>query len=403
MKNTALTVLVVDDSVVQANHAANLCQETGASVFSAHNGLEAIEALRRKTIDVALIDLEMPIMDGVELINQIASEKLTQHIIILSSKDESLISSVGTMAEAKGLTVLATVSKPITADQVVCCFDGIHEASFARINVKSQFRDDYEPSIDEISTGIVENQFFLHYQPKLTSKGLLFKGVEALARWNHPDRGQIPPDIFIAAAEKYELIGTLTTSIFEQALKQKKEWRNKGLNLNLALNLSPLSLRRSNFADLLVDFVESREVKTSEVTLEVTENILFCDLAKSLGILARLRLKGFNISIDDYGTGFSNAEQLSNIPATELKLDKSIINGISSRPKIRSIVENTLRLASDLNLKTVAEGVETEADFAVLLDLGVHELQGYYFSKPLSSELIVPWTQSELRHFRKNI
>jgi len=401
MSNNDLTALVVDDSVVQANHAANLCRETGASVFSGHNGLEALEILRREQIDVALIDLEMPIMDGVELISQIASEKLVQHIIILSSKDASLISSVGTMAETEGLTVLSTIAKPISAEQIVYCFDSIRNVRSKSKPVEDHKESNYEPTFDEISKGIIEQHFFLNYQPKVTAKGLLFKGVEALARWDHPERGRVPPDTFIPAAEKYELIGTLTTTIFGQALSQKKEWRDKGLDLNLALNLSPLSLRNSDFADRLADFVLKRDVKTSELTLEVTENVLFGDLAKSLGILARLRLKGFNISIDDYGTGFSNAEQLSNIPATELKLDRSIISGISSRPKIRSIVENTLRIANDLKLKTVAEGVETKEDLSILLELGIDELQGYYFSKPLSSDLLLPWSEGELVRLRE--
>ena len=401
MSNSALSVLVVDDSVVQANHAAVLCQSIATRVAVAHDGVQALTALKAETFDIALIDLEMPVMDGVELISHIAAEKLVDSIVILSSKDSSLIASVGSMAEAEGLNVLTTIQKPVTNELLVQCLHS-HHGKPARLEEDSLAEGEDGLSYNDLLMAIIHKQFFLYYQPKLTCHGLLLRGVEALARWEHPERGFIPPDIFIAAAERYKLIGTLTLLLFEQALQQKKIWQDKGFNFNLALNLSPSSLNNCLFADSLADFVGGFGVKLSDITLEVTENMLLGDVAKSLQILARLRLKGFMISIDDYGSGFANAEQLSRLPATELKLDRSIINGIANKHQLRAIVDSTIRLANQLNLKTVAEGVESEEDYLALKKLGVYSVQGYFFSRPISAKSLERWVQSELKVLRGN-
>lgn len=394
-----IKVLVVDDSRVQCEYAVDMCEAAGAEkVAFASNGHEALELLRNESQDVVLVDLEMPVMDGVELISYIATEHLAKSIIVLSAKDSSLIASVGTMAEAEGLAVLATIQKPVSKE--------VLDKTFAQFYVKTAIKQsdlaiDIEASSSELSSAICNGELSLHFQPKLTSQGMLLKGVEALARWNHPVRGFIPPVHFIAEAESQGLIGILTFHLLEQALKQKMEWQKRGLTFNLAFNLSPLSLSNPDFADWMFELVQSYKIKPADLTLEVTENILLGDVAKSIQTLARLRLRGFLIAIDDYGSGFANAEQLSRVPATELKIDRTMIDGVANKPQLRTILSSTVQLASDLGLSTVAEGVETEADFQVVQELGVDLVQGYYFSKPLPGEELPHWVMGELKNFRE--
>ena len=394
-----LSVLVVDDSKVQCEHAVSLCQKVGVDSLSfAYDGKEALVQLRAKAVDVVLVDLEMPVMDGVELISYIAAEELAKSIIILSAKDASLIASVGTMAEADGLIVLATLRKPLTEDAVM--------NAFLQFDIKGQGAEDESDELLEscqinLAEAICNEQLYLHYQPKLTTKGLLLKGLEALARWQHPEQGAIPPVYFIAQAESQGLIGILTFHLLEKALKQKMLWQQKGLNFNLAFNLSPLSLSNPDFADWMFDLVQSYHIKPSDLTFEVTENILLGDVAKSIQTLARLRLRGFLIAIDDYGSGFANAEQLSRIPATELKIDRSMIDGVANKSQLQTILSSTVKLAADLGLSTVAEGVETREDFHVIEGLGVDLVQGYYFSKPLSGESLPTWISGDLRQIRE--
>ena len=394
-----VSVLVVDDSPVQCGHAAEVCRAAGAAdICSASNGDEAMLLLREQHKDIVLVDLEMPVMDGVELISHIAAEQLAKSIIVLSSKDASLIASVGTMAEAEGLAVLATIKKPVSKEVLEKAFSQFYLKTVSNI-VSEQSVFDIGPT--DLAKAICNNELKLHYQPKLTAKGLLLKGVEALARWYHPEYGYIPPVQFINEAEQKGLIGILTFHLLEQVLKQKMHWQQRGLAFNVAINLSPLSLVNEDFANWLSDLVASYKIRPSDLTLEVTENILFGDVAKSIQTLARLRLKGFMIAIDDYGTGFANAEQLSRVPATELKLDRTMINGVASKAQLKTILESTIQLAAKLGLTTVAEGVESAEDFEMLQELGVDLVQGYYFAKPISSEFVPEWIVGELKRLRE--
>jgi len=395
-----LNVLVVDDSSVQRNHVMNMCLEQGvASVVGAINGVDAIDKLQEDNFDLVFIDLEMPIMDGVELSRKIAKEKLAQSVIILSSKDPSLISSIGTMAESDGLNVLGTFKKPMQIKDL--------ENSLNRLTSHRQKNESHKIynrlEIDDLINGIKDQQITLFYQPKLTSKGLLLKGVEALARWNHPTLGFVSPVEFITAAEEFGIISELTHYLFDIALKQKVQWRDHGVNFHLAFNLSPLSLADKDLADKISSQVERHNIESKEIVLEVTENAICGEISTAIETLAKLRLKGFKLAIDDYGTGFANAQQLSRVPATELKLDRILVDNVATRPQQLAILKSTVNLAKDLGLNTVAEGVENFDDFKLLFKLNVDLVQGYYFAKPMDAKTLVHWLQVDLAKIRREL
>jgi len=395
-----LNVLVVDDSNVQRNHVMNMCLQQGvANVVGAINGVDAIDKLQEDTFDLVFIDLEMPIMDGVELSRKIAKEKLAQSVIILSSKDPSLISSIGTMAESDGLNVLGTFKKPMQVKDL--------ENSLNRLTSHSNSNETHKIynrlEVDDLINGIKEQQITLFYQPKLTCKGLLLKGVEALARWNHPKLGFVSPVEFITAAEEFGVISELTHYLFDIALKQKVQWRDHGVNFHLAFNLSPLSLADNDLADKISSQVELHQIESKEIVLEVTENAICGEISTAIETLAKLRLKGFKLAIDDYGTGFANAQQLSRVPATELKLDRILVDNVATRPQQLAILKSTVNLAKDLGLNTVAEGVENFDDFKLLFELNVDLVQGYYFAKPMDAKTLVHWLQVDLAKIRRDL
>ena len=393
-------ILIVDDSSVQRNHVINMCIEHGLKqVKGACNGLDAIDKLKQKNFDLVFIDLEMPIMDGVELVRTIANEKLAPAVIILSSKDPSLILSIGTMAESDGLNVLGTFQKPIQEKDL--------KASLKRLssNVSSSSEVTQEIynriTLNDILDGIDKQQINLVYQPKLTSKGLLLKGVEALARWKHPKLGHVSPVEFVTAAEEFDVISKLTHYLFEQALKQKLQWREHGVNFHLAFNLSPLSLADKNLAETIAQQVAHYQLSPSEIILEITENAICGEISTAIETLAKLRLKGFHIAIDDYGTGFANAQQLSRVPATELKLDRVLVDNVATRPQQRAILKSTANLAKELRLSTVAEGIESFEDFQFIAELKIDLVQGYYFAKPMTATALITWLRSDLTKIRK--
>lgn len=395
-----LSVLVTDDSLTQREYTKTLCQELGVELlFDAANGADALQFLNNKKVNVVVIDLEMPIMDGVELIRSIAQKKINSSVIILSAKDPILISSVGTMAEADGLHVLGTFQKPLLLDALECSL--LRFIQDEKEATEPKKNPGVEVTAVELAEALANNQLTLAYQPKVTLQGFILRGVEALARWPHPTKGMISPASFIQLAERHGMIDLLTRHLLEQALQQKKLWQQQGLRFHLAFNLSPLSLADAEMVDWICKLAEKYEVPTSEITLEITENALLGELASAIRTLARLRLRGFHIAIDDYGTGFANAQQLSRVPATELKIDRSLVDRVATRPQQRTILASTINLAKNLNLSTVAEGVETEEDFKILLELGVEQVQGYYVSRPLFPDDLLKWIKTGLTQFRR--
>ncbi len=397
-----LTILIADDSTTQRLYAKELCKDLGVShIYDAANGSDALVVLQDNPVDVVLVDLEMPIMDGVELIQEIALKKFASNIIILSAKDPILIASVGTMAEADGLHVLGTFQKPLLPDVLECSLlRFIHDI---RNNVQ-----EVKPAIEmevtalELSQALVNGEITLAFQPKLTVHGLLLKGVEALARWRHPQKGMISPGVFIPLAERHGMIDSLTRHLLKQAFQYKKTWQEYGLRFHLAFNLSPLSLADVDIVDWITELAQRYSISPTDITLEITENALLGELASAIRTLARLRLKGFHIAIDDYGTGFANAQQLSRVPATELKIDRSLVHRVAARPQQHTILASTVELARNLNLTTVAEGVETEEDYKILVELGVDVVQGFYFSKPLFSDDLLQWIRTGLTQLWRN-
>jgi len=397
-----LSVLVADDSVTQRMHAQSICTELGLQdIYGAKDGHDALKLLLEHNVDVALIDLEMPIMDGVELLRSIAQEKCVKSVIILSAKDPILIASVGTMAEADGLHVLGTFQKPLQRDLLeTSLLRYVRELKTADI---SEAAPQSDITVIDFCNALDAGDITLAYQPKLTVQGLILRGVEALARWKHPQKGNISPAVFIPLAERHGLVDKLTRELLVVAFKQKQEWQQYGLRFHLAFNLSPLSLADSDLSDWLFDLAQQYAIPPEEITLEVTENALLGELACAIRTLARLRLKGFNIAIDDYGTGFANAQQLSRVPATELKIDRSLIHQVSTRPQQRTILASTVDLAKKLKLITVAEGVETLEDYKILIELGVDQVQGFYFSKPLFPNDLLVWIKTGLSNTRRQV
>jgi len=303
------------------------------------------------------------------------------------------------MAEASGLEVLGCLQKPVTQAVLSDCLDhfGCSVAAAAAPATPHRFQ------AKDLAAGVADKQFLLHYQPKIAVAGLLLKGVEGLARWQHPVHGLLAAGHFIECAEQNQCIDALTVYLFDQALEQKRAWQQRGLNLGVSFNLSPLSLHNPGLTDWIFDQTQSYGVSPDQISFEVTENILLGDLAKSIQTLARLRLRGFHIAIDDYGTGFANAEQLSRVPATELKLDRSMVHGAAKKGQQAKILESTVRLARDLDMLTVAEGAETKEDFELLRDIGVDQIQGYFFSRPLPADQLIPWANNELKSLRAQL
>jgi len=245
--------------------------------------------------------------------------------------------------------------------------------------------------VEDLSKAINNGEMETYFQPKVDVNTREVVGVEALVRWIHPSEGVISPGLFVPLAEDNNLIGELTLAVCKQALRHAVEFRQQGYDHNIAINISGDALNDLSWPDEMTTEIEACGLEASQITLEITESRLMEHISVALEILSRLSLKRFNLSIDDFGTGYSSMEQLQRIPFSELKIDRAFVRGASEEASARAILESSVLLAKNLDMKVVAEGVETEEDWNLVTELGCDQVQGYYIARPMPADQLYEW------------
>ncbi len=386
MSGTGLQVMVVEDHGFQRRIALRLLADLGhEQALEGADGLHALDVLRQQPAppDVVLVDLDMPGMDGIECIGHIAHEHLARAVVVVSALDPALLNTVQTMARAYGLRVLGSVEKPLTRDKLEVVLARFHEHAGEALD---EGEADFEP--DEAVAALARGEIVPWFQPQVEFGNGKVVGVEALARWERADGSVVRPVLFVPVLEAAGQAHALTDRMLDAGCRWLHHWGQEGRRLRLSVNVSPLALADAAAADRYQSIVESHGLKPEDVVLEITESSLMTDAARGLGVLARLRLKGFGLSIDDFGTGYSSLAQLAQVPFTELKIDKDFVFASHAQPRKRAMVEASLDLARKLSLTTVAEGVETVDDWQLLAELGCNVAQGWLIGRPVpGSEL----------------
>ena len=387
------SVLLVDDSAAQRAYAVALCHELGIQeVREASNGLEALALLASLPTppDLLIIDLEMPTMDGPELLTRLRERDVESPIIVASSRERSLLHSVQDMGNTMGLCLIGGLQKPLRLESLNSILRNWDSVADKRKAATHELPIDPEA----LRTGIERGEIVVHYQPQIAVTTGDVHGVEALARWNHPTLGLIQPDHFIPMAEEHGLIHKLTLQVMNEALLQAATWNAHGLDLAVAINLSPTLLESPNLLQEISGLQQCYGLRAERVVLEITETSLLRDLSVALAVLTRLRLRGFGLSLDDYGTGFSSMQQLARIPFTELKIDRSFVHGVHERESVQVMLRSALEMAMRLGLNTVAEGVESLQDWWLLQQYGCMFGQGWLMSKAMPAGEVMNWIQS---------
>jgi EAL domain-containing protein (putative c-di-GMP-specific phosphodiesterase class I) len=240
----------------------------------------------------------------------------------------------------------------------------------------------------------------LNYQPKLALADMSIAGAEALMRWNRAGSGNVPPDIFIDVAEMTGQIDPLTRFAFQRAMRQMNEWPKSLGPLGVAVNVTPSIIRNRELIDVITNAASACSIELSRLTVEVTENALMVDRERSHNVLTELRSLGVRVSIDDFGTGYSSLAYLKEIPADELKIDKSFVMNMLASQSDRKIVEQIVALGHAFGLVVVAEGVENETVSGELAAMGCDFAQGFHYAKPLPPDAMPRWA-GEWRAARK--
>jgi EAL domain-containing protein (putative c-di-GMP-specific phosphodiesterase class I) len=239
----------------------------------------------------------------------------------------------------------------------------------------------------EIRSAIERDEFFLLYQPQVSIHDKRLVGVEALVRWQHPERGLVLPGGFISAAERSGLIAPLGEMILHKACAQAAEWRKRGfVPPRLSVNVSPRQLYQRNFVGMVEAILAETGFDGAFLELELTESMTMQRSERSIHMLKRLRDRGISIAVDDFGTGQSSLSYLKEFPVDTVKIDKSFVVDLTQRSNDQWIVRAVLLVANQLGLRTIAEGVEEEEQCAFLRDNGCAEIQGYLVSQPITAE-----------------
>jgi diguanylate cyclase (GGDEF)-like protein/PAS domain S-box-containing protein len=238
----------------------------------------------------------------------------------------------------------------------------------------------------EIKRAIKNQEWVLYYQPKVDISTSEITGMEALIRWNHPERGLLSPFEFIDFAEERGLIVEIGEWVLRTACKQVKVWSDKGFNIKMAVNLSSVQLYQAQLSNQVLDIIKDAEIKPQQLELEVTETMLMVNLETAVKTLNRLHCSGITISIDDFGTGYSSFGYLKQLPIDVLKIDRLFVKDLMTDEYDKNIVNTIISMAHGMDLKVIAEGVETEEQHGILRQMSCDEMQGYLFSKPVDAE-----------------
>ena len=383
-------ILLLDDEGFMLNLLSHTLKGLGFSRLTlCDNGREALRHVASASPpDVILLDLNMPDMDGVEFARRLAENNYSGTLVLVSGEGERILHMVEKLIQAHAITILGYLHKPFSRPDL----QAIMAKAMESLRHKPTPSKAYDAQA--LSQAIAERQLVNFYQPKVDIASKEVVGVEALVRWEHPTDGLVYPVQFIGIAEDHHLIDALTREVVRGALAQARRWRSIGLNLKMSINVSMDNLCSLDFAEFMIGEAERADVAPQDILLEVTESRLMLDQRVALEVLARLRMKRFQMAIDDFGTGHSSLSQLRDIPFDELKIDHGFVHDACKDPTARAIYDASLALGKQLGMVVVAEGVEDEDDWNMLLQGNCDLAQGFFVGKPMRAEAVAGWLQA---------
>ncbi len=387
--NPGVRILVLDDEPFMLKLLARLLTNLGfTDVATCDNGHAALERVDDAVHmpQLILCDLNMPGMDGIEFVRKLVEHRYAGSLILVSGEDERTLQSARTLVQAHHIEVLGSLQKPVLPQALHQLVERWVPPARATTRVPGRGY-----VVERLAQAIRTGELVNYYQPKVSVATGDVMGVEALVRWIHPQDGMVFPDQFIGMAEAHGLIDALTQVVLTTALRDNAAWERQGLKLKVAVNVSMGNLTALEFPEQTTSAAAAAGVAPQSIVLEVTESQLMMDLRAPLEILTRLRMRRFTLSIDDFGTGHSSLAQLRDVPFDQLKIDRSFVHGAHHNETLRAIFFASLRLAKELGMEVVAEGVEDADDWAFLQGTGCDLAQGYYIARPMPEDRVLKW------------
>lgn len=390
--------LVAEGEPVQRELLVGMLRHLGAQhITTASDGLSALRLLEiglTPPVNIALMDLSLPGMDGLEVIRRLAQVDCRVGIIVIGAHSADVLFSVETMAEAYGVDMLGSSAKPISSARL--------QELVALYNEPST-EPQPEPELPEftfaeVGRGLQAREFDPFFQPKIELETGAVRGLEMFARWRHPQHGVLGPAAFVPVLESVRRIDFLDWSMIEKSVAACRNLHDKGIPISFSINVDPSTLAHPQFIAQITACLERHRILPDYITFEITESSVLTTNPHFLERLLRLRMMGFGLAIDDYGTGRSNLQLLAAIPFSELKIDRSFVDGASRKRAISTVLKSYLGLARSLSRQACAVGVETKQDWDFLQGLGCTYAQGYYIASPMPVDDIPGWL-NDWKHF----
>lgn len=375
-------ILIVEDQPFQREYLLNLFRDLGADQLrAAEDGADALSCLAAERFDLVVSDLMMPGLDGVQLIQRLATLEQPPLLAIMSSAPRQLMGSACMVARAHGITVLEQIAKPARAPAI----RRLLEKLTARLE-RSERRARpplSPPTRGDLEHALREGELRAWFQPKSSLIDGRIVAAEALVRWEHPQHGVLRPGDFMDVLTAAGLDEALLWSMLEQAIQAQLEWARQGFRLTVAVNLPTHLLDDAELPDRLAAFVAEQGGVPAHIVFELLECSSTATPANYYAGTCRLRMKGFGLAQDDFGQGYSSLYNLVSTPFTELKIDRALVHGCVDDEGLAAALESIVKLGRQLGLEVIAEGVEHPDELALLRRLRCDCAQGYLISEPV--------------------
>ena len=384
--SSAERILVIDDDKVVVEIVSALAKAMGLNCDVTRSPESFFDLITPET-SLILLDLVMPEMDGIEILRLLGERKCKARIVLMSGINIRVIETAKKLAQNLGLSVVGHLQKPFPLSQLkdILGANLVPEAPSAKETPQLAIPD------EQLLQAFERNEFVIYYQPQINIETGTVTGVEALSRWQHPELGLVFPDNFISRIETLGLMDRFCWITAERALNEVKQFvGSDGFLPRLAINVSVSSLRDLKFPDIFMSLAKKYDFPAERIVLEITESGLI-EFSLALDVLTRLRMRNFQLSIDDFGTGYSMMKQLQNVPAIELKIDKTFVMNMHANHSDLVMVEKIIEMGHELDMEVIAEGVETEEQYKALRQRGCDGVQGYLFSRALPPAEMVQW------------
>jgi EAL domain-containing protein (putative c-di-GMP-specific phosphodiesterase class I)/FixJ family two-component response regulator len=418
MSNGDNKLLILDDDALIARTISVIGESAGFSTQMATAADEFFRLLDDWQPSHIALDLIMPDMDGVEVLVELARRDCQASILITSGVGTRVLDAARRSALEHGLSIAGVVSKPFSPGELREILTRAETGKDEGVVIEADPHPDparrqFEITAEELERGLDRQELELVYQPKVHCADGGLAGFEALVRWRCPERGLVPPGLFVPVAETSGLIGRLTREVITQSIQwfahdlrrsetfRDNPWHATLLDkLTLSINLSAGSLGDAEFIEFVHEQCRQAHVDPDNLVFELTETSAMEDPVGSLDLLTRLRMKGFQLSIDDFGTGYSSMLQLVRLPFSEVKVDKSFVMSAPRSDESRAVIRSIVELGHSLGLRATAEGVEDLDTMEYLKEIGCDLAQGYLMSRPLSGERALEWANRHLLSWR---